>query len=103
MRLQIRTPHEVKHLIVSSPIKACDLDTIPTWLVKECMLELLPLITAIINNSITSGVYPCLYRKAIVRPLVKKTGLDPNEYKHYRPVSNLFQIKAYRKGSVLAA
>ena len=60
------------------------------------MLELLPLITAInysiINNSITSGVYPCLYRKAIVRPLLKKTGLDPNEYKNYRPVSNLYFI-----------
>ena len=56
------------------------------------MLELLPFITAIINNSITSGVYPCLYRHAIVRPLLKKTGLDPNEYKNYRPVSNLFFI-----------
>ena len=40
-----------------------------------------------VSNSITSGVYPCLYRKAIVRPLLKKMGLDPNEYKNYRPVS----------------
>ena len=56
------------------------------------MLELLPLITAIINNSITSGFYPCLYRQAIVRPLLKKTRLDPDEYKNYRPVSNLFFI-----------
>ena len=56
------------------------------------MLELLPFITAIINNSITSGVYPCLYRQPIVRSLLKKTGLDPNEYKNYRPVSNLFFI-----------
>ena len=48
--------------------------------------------TAIIINSITSGVYSCLYRKAIVRPVLKKTGLDPNEYKNYRPVSNLFFI-----------
>ena len=56
------------------------------------MLELLPLITDIINNSITSGVFPCLYRKTIARPLLKKTGLDPNEYKNYRPVSNLFFI-----------
>ena len=27
-----------------------------------------------------------------MRPLLKKTGLDPNEYKNYRPVSNLFFI-----------
>ena len=45
-----------------------------------------------INNSITSGVYPCLYKKNIVRPLLKKTGLDPNEYKNYKTVSNLFFI-----------
>ena len=56
------------------------------------MLELLTLITAIINNSSTSGVYLCLYRQAIVRPLLKKTGLNPNEYKNDRPVSNLFFI-----------
>ena len=64
----------------------------PTWLVKECMFELLPLITAIINHSITSGVYPCLYRKTNCETLIKETGLDPNEYKNYRPVSNLFFI-----------
>ena len=86
--LQPLTIDEVKHLIESSATKSCELDPIRTWLVKECMLELLPLITAIINNSITSGVY----RKAIVRPLLKKTGLVPNEYKNYRPVSNLFFI-----------
>ena len=79
-------------LIESSATKLCEPDPIHTWLVKECMLELLPLITAIINNSITSGVYPCLYRQAIVRPLLKKTGLDLIEYKNYRPVSNLFFI-----------
>ena len=70
--LQLLTPDEVKHLIESSPTKSCDLDPIPTWFVKECMLELLPLTTAIINKSITSGVYPCLYRQAIVRPLRKR-------------------------------
>ena len=63
-------------------------------------MELLPLITAIINNSITSDVYPCLYRQAIVRPLLKKTGLDPDEYKNYRPVSNLFFISKHIEKAV---
>ena len=100
--LQLLTLDEVKHLIESSHTKSCELDPIPTWLVKECMLELLPLITAIINNSITSSVYPCLYRKAIVRPLLKKTGLDPNEYKNYRPVSNLFFISKLIENALVA-
>ena len=63
--LQLLTLDEVKHLIESSPTKSCELDPIPTWLVKECMLELLSLITAIINNSITSDVYPVCIEKQL--------------------------------------
>ena len=48
--LQPLTLDEVKHLIESSATKSCEHDPIPTWHVKECILELLPLIAAIINS-----------------------------------------------------
>ena len=48
--LQHLTLDEVKHLIESSPTKSCELDPIPTWLVKECMLELLPLTRRTLNK-----------------------------------------------------
>ena len=32
---------------------------------------------------------PSMFKQAIVRPLLKKTGLDNNIFKNYRPVSNL--------------
>ena len=32
---------------------------------------------------------PICYRKAVISPLLKKSNLDVNEFKNYRPVSNL--------------
>ena len=44
-------------------------------------------ITAIVNRSITTGTFPDLWRKAIVRPLPKKS--NPQSYKDLRPISIL--------------
>jgi len=49
----------------------------------------LPVLTNIVNISLTSGIYPSIYKMAIVKPLLKKSTLDPNDLKNYRPVSNL--------------
>ena len=70
----------------------CELDPIPTWLLKLCVGELLPLLTSIINNSFESGVFPNKLKQALIRPLLKKHNLDPEEVKNYRPVSNLHFI-----------
>jgi hypothetical protein len=80
---------EVKSIIMHAPNKSCELDPIPTWLLKSSMDELLPIITNIINASLSSGYVPKSFKSAIVRPLLKKPGLDPNVLKNYRPVSNL--------------
>ena len=47
---------EVKEIIIKSPNKSCDLDPLPTWLLKKCVDQLLPLITAIINRSMAESV-----------------------------------------------
>ena len=80
---------EIYELILESPTKSCRLDPIPTSYVKLCIDELVPCITAIVNASITNGVFPKEFKHAIVTPLLKKAGLDPNELKNFRPVSNL--------------
>ena len=61
----------------------------PTWLLKECLPELLPLITNIINISMASGIVPKAFKCAQIKPLLKKAGLDQDVLKNYRPVSNL--------------
>ncbi len=45
------TEEENKAIFLKLPPKSRELDTIPTWLLKVCISELLPLITNIINLS----------------------------------------------------
>ena len=80
---------EVCELIVRSPTKSCVLDPIPTSLMKQCLNDLVPLITAIIKVSLFTGTVPKQFKQAVVIPLLKKPGLYTNDLKHVRPVSNL--------------
>jgi len=83
------TENEVIKLIKSCANKHCDLDPMPTSLVKLALPQLSPLVTSIMNTSIKTGVYPSSYKQALVTPLLKKPKLDPELCKNYRPVSNL--------------
>jgi hypothetical protein len=56
---------------------------------KECTEELLPMLTHIVNTSLSEGVVPRQLKMAYITPLLKKAGLDPEVEKNYRPVSNL--------------
>ena len=80
---------EIRKLIMSSPSKHCHLDPIPTWILKEHIDILLPTITRIVNLSLTTSTFPSQFKSAIVKPLLKKSSLDPENLKNYRPVSNL--------------
>ena len=79
----------VRRTIFSSPLKTCEFDAFPTPLLLECLDSLLPCITAVFNNSLVSGVFPSVYKSALVKPLLKKMSLDPDDLKNYRPVLNL--------------
>ena len=80
---------EVRKIIISSKPTTCSLDPIPTPLLIQFLDQLLPTITTIINNSLLSGSFPDSFKTAVVKPLLKKSSLDPNVLKNYRPVSNL--------------
>lgn len=71
------------------PLKSCELDPIPASLFSACLPQILPFLTEIVNSSLTTGIFPSALKTAIVRPLLKKQNLDPNNLKNYRPVSNL--------------
>ena len=80
---------EVRRLIMQSPTKSCALDPISTFVLKEMVDVLLPYLTAMVNTSLREGRLPSSHKHAVVTPLLNKTGLDPDELKNYRPVSNL--------------
>ena len=83
------TTDEIVRLINSSPNKQCDLDPIPTNLLKKCLSVLAPTITNIVNASLATGSFPSAFKKSTVTPLLKKPSLDPDNLSNYRPISNL--------------
>jgi len=74
---------------MTSPIKSCSLDAVPTFLVREYVDLLLPYLTSMVNASLTQGRLPISQRHAIVTPLLKKAGTDSADMANFRPVSNL--------------
>ena len=85
----MRNAEILKRDILKGNSKACHLDPIPTWLVKECLDVLIPIITNIVNTSLDSSLMPNIFKTTTVTPLLKKSGLNVEEYKNFRPVSNL--------------
>ena len=72
----------------SRPTKSCSLDPWPTFLFLE-YLDLITPITSIINASLEQGKCPNYFKQAHVTPILKKSSLDKEVFKNYRPVSNL--------------
>jgi len=66
----------------------CELDPIPTWLLKRLSSYIAPVIWHICNLSLQSGVFPAQLKQARVLPLLKKSNMDP-DIASYRPISNL--------------
>ena len=85
---ELLSKDSVKKLVLGVPTKSYSLDPVPTKIVKECLDELVPLLTVIINQSLQSGVFPDLWKEALVTPKLKKCGSDL-AFKNVRPISNL--------------
>lgn len=83
---------EMSKVIAGSNTKHCDIDPIPTWLLKKCVDELLPIITRIVNMSLEQGIMPSNLKEALLSPKIKKLILDCEIFNHYRPLYNLTYI-----------
>ena len=91
---------EIRRLLGKAKPTTCVLDTIPTKLLKAHQDAFLPLVTKLINLSLTTGVFPDTWKKTIVRPLLKKSGLE-TVFKNYRLVSNLNSISKLLEATVV--
>ncbi len=90
---QTVSEEDVEKVIKKSPTKSCTLDPIPTWLLKDCLIPLLPIITTkIINLSLSEGIMPEDFKNANLLPLLKKNQLDVEILKNFCPISNLAYI-----------
>ena len=82
------TEYEVKPIIMSMKSKSCEIDPIPTHIFKQLLPSVIPIITKIVNLSLSKGEFCHIWKVAVVRPLLKIEGLNPIK-PNYRPVSNL--------------
>ena len=57
-------------------------------MLKDCLDELPPFLTKMLNSSLQSGVFPDFWKEALISPTLKRDGLDLN-FKSFHPVSNL--------------
>ena len=83
---------EVNKIFKNFPNKTRSLDAFLTWILKECANELTPTIALIINCSLELGEILCILKRAVVRLVLKKSGFNKNDFKNYRPVSNLTSL-----------
>ena len=63
-----------------------------TSLVVGCLDVLLPVISRIVNLSLSWGHFSDEWKEALATPILKKPGLDPTQLNNLLPVSNLHFI-----------
>ncbi|KAK1806275.1 hypothetical protein P4O66_000146 [Electrophorus voltai] len=81
----VSDPDEILQLLTSSNPITCPLDPIPSGLFQTITRELLPFISVIMNNSLSSGYVPTAFKTARVVPILKKATLDSSSDTNDRP------------------
>ena len=80
--------------------ETCEMDPIPTKLLTEIQPSVIEPITNIENTSLQQGIFSKHWKVAVIRPLLKKIGLELTT-SNYRPVSNLtFLSKVAEKAAL---
>ena len=79
---------EINDIIRTAPSKHCELDPLPTTIMKEHKDILAYFITRIVNTSLNTGHFSQKLKEAILQPLIRNIKLEPI-FTNYQPVSNL--------------
>ena len=79
---------DIAEIVKSSAAKVCELDPIPTKLVKEHIGVIAPVLANIVNASLQKGKVSKNLKEALLKPLIKSLQLDL-VFPSYRLVSNL--------------
>ena len=79
----------IRDIVEKSKSKFCVLDPVPTNVLKQSIDVLAAPLTALINASLTSGVFPASLKKGVIHPSIKKPSLDREQLLNYRPITNI--------------
>ena len=80
---------EIRDIIRKFACATCSMDPMPTSFIKQHASVMIPVITNITNESLRNGSVPFDLKEAVIKPLLKKQGLDISDLSNYHPVSNL--------------
>ena len=69
--------------------KTCQLDPIPTHMVKENISSLSTIICNMVKSSLSTAQFPDILKLSYIRPCLKKPDLDKELYQSYRPLANV--------------
>lgn len=64
------TPQELSDIILGTKVKSCQLDPLPAVVLKKCLDTLLPVLTKMVNLSLSHGMPECM-KEALLDPLLK--------------------------------
>ena len=87
-KFEVLSHDDVFQLIKRSTKNSCSLDPMPTSLVIQSIDELLPVITCMVNSSLSSGYFPTSWKEAVIDPRLKKTRQNA-AFSNLRPINNL--------------
>ena len=62
----------LRKLLLRAPTKYYLLDPVPTNILKDCLHELLPILSTTINLSLESIFFPDIWKESVVTPPLKK-------------------------------
>uniref|UniRef100_A0A670INB5 Reverse transcriptase domain-containing protein n=1 Tax=Podarcis muralis TaxID=64176 RepID=A0A670INB5_PODMU len=88
-QFQSVTSEDVDRLLGKVKPTTCLLDPCPSWLIKASWEGLGDGLCGVVNASLCEGAFPDPLKEAVIKPLLKKTSLDPANLANYRPLSNL--------------
>ena len=79
---------DINEIIKTAPLKHCELDPLPTNIMKENKDVLAHCVAKMVNTSFDTGHFSDKLKVAILHPLIKNIKLEPT-FNNFRPVSNL--------------
>ncbi len=62
---------DVTKILASAPVKLCPLDHLPAKVFKKVSANLLPVLTKIVNSSLSTGEMLTVLKKAMINPILK--------------------------------
>lgn len=82
------TVDELRKIIKEMGIKTSSQDVLPGSVLKDIIEDLLPYLCDLVNKSLNTGSVEGI-KDSVIIPLLKKSGIDPEILKNYRPVTNV--------------